>query len=145
LVLFVAALSLPQGSGAAKATCLSLCEILASPEKFYEKEITVRAVYRASFEASELYCSECLTLGQVWVEFEDTKAGSRASSRIGRRTGPMGAKLNGVFTGILRPQGVYGHLGSYRFEMILSNATGLRTVDRMGVVPKTEDPKCCPE
>lgn len=49
LLLLVTLLWPLSGLGIAKETHLGLCQILASPEKYYEKQITVRGTFRIGF------------------------------------------------------------------------------------------------
>lgn len=54
-----------------------LCDVLASPDQFNGKLVSIRGTYRTAFEASELY-SLCSPVG-VWVDFD---GGEKAWKRV---------------------------------------------------------------
>jgi len=60
----------------------TVCDVLSSPGKYEGKEVTIRGIYRVAFEASQLYSLSCPDSGPVWVEFENSDAGSKAAGRI---------------------------------------------------------------
>jgi hypothetical protein len=122
--------------GSAKQSHLSICDLVASPEKYAGKEATIRGTYRVAFEASQLYCLSCLESGKVWAEFDDSDAGSKAAAAIKNRVHSLGT-VNGTFSGILQGGGRYGHMGDYGFQFTIREATHLDIVDRAGLPPES--------
>jgi hypothetical protein len=58
---------------------VSFCELIKSPEKFEQKLVRVKAVYRYGFEWSEFYSLNCPSKKRVWVEGERTKCANARS------------------------------------------------------------------
>jgi hypothetical protein len=52
---------------------VSLCELIQSSEKFEQKTVRLKAVYRYGFEWSEFYSLKCETQKRVWVDGEQSK------------------------------------------------------------------------
>ena len=125
-------------SGSTKQEDLTLCDIVASPDKYNGTEVTIRGTYRVAFEASQLYCLSCLKSGKVWVEFERSDAGSKAAADIRSRVLSLGT-VNGIFTGVFQSGGAYGHLGSYNFQFTIQRAKHIQTIDHAGLPPETMD------
>src|SRR5215470_16119243 len=87
---------------------IDFCEVLAHPELYARKEVTVRATHRYGFEWSTLYCLNCPEKGRVWLDFsEDLDEASRDSLKAA----PKGAGIiNLTVTGSFSSGGGYGHL-----------------------------------
>ena len=119
---------------------LSLCEVLASPERYSEKTVTVRGTYRIGYEASELYCLSC-SAGLVWVEFDSAGRGEKTAKAVSRLMHHGNGTVNGIFTGVFHSAGSYGHLGGYRNQLSVESAFSLSLVDRLGLPPSKLPPE----
>jgi hypothetical protein len=51
---------------------VAYCELMQHPELYDQKTIRTKAIYRYGYEWSQLYCPNCLTLGDTWVDFEES-------------------------------------------------------------------------
>ena len=108
-----------------------LCDVLASPDQFNGKLVSIRGTYRTAFEASELYCL-CSPVG-IWVDFDGgEKAWKRVDKLMGRRYGTV----NGVFTGVFR-RGTYGHMDAFGYSLSVSSVSDLELIDHLGLPPST--------
>jgi len=90
-----------------------------------------------AFQASQLYSLSCPDSGPVWVEFENSDAGSKAAGAIRQRVHTLGT-VSGVFTGVFQHPGRYGHLGDYPYQCNVTKTEQLRTIDRKGLPPPGE-------
>jgi hypothetical protein len=126
----------PQQSGEVeKNDPIPLCEVLASPERYRDQEVAVRATYRVGYEASELYCLSCSQGGHVWVEFDSADGGDKAAKAVSRLMHHKNGTVNGVFAGVFHSNGSYGHLGAYQHELLVGSVSDLKVVDRLGLPP----------
>ena len=73
----------PEASTKASGEIIPLCKILASPENYTDKRVSVRGTYRVGYEASELYCLSCSLGNRVWVEFDSIEGGGKAGENWG--------------------------------------------------------------
>jgi hypothetical protein len=96
---------------------ITLCELLKNPEKYDEKVVRVKGIYRNFFELSELYCPDCYDENKrVWIEsteIRDECLSSRETKRLRK-----GKTLLVVFVGKFQAsQSSYGHLNAYKFQI----------------------------
>lgn len=101
---------------------VSYCELMRNVEKYDGKRIRVFAVYRYGFEWSELYCPACLNKARIWVDLDESFVSSTKPSvrkRIGEH-GFKGRTVKVVMVGRFDAGGGYGHLGAYRFRLLVS-------------------------
>jgi hypothetical protein len=124
-----------EGGKAPNEAAISLCKVLASPQQYAGKTVTVRATYRVAFEASELYCLSCSEGDRVWVEFDSADGGDKAAKALRRLIPHDNGTVNGVFTGVFRPDDRYGHLGAYQHQLSVGSVSHLKLVDHLGSVP----------
>lgn len=100
---------------------VNFCYLLKNPDAYKDKTVRVKATYRYGFEWSELYCSNCIGKGQVWVDF--TESFSENSKKKYRKklneNGDGGRTVNVTFVGKFLAQGRYGHMNGYPFNFIV--------------------------
>ena len=121
---------------------VSLCELLESPEKFDQKLIRVKAIYRYGFEWSEFYSLKCSTKKRVWVEGAETKCKNAGKvdemdyAGMGGRT--VGVVVVGKFTG---EKGGYGHMNSFDYLFRIECFEKAKILDRESYVPEALTPE----
>jgi hypothetical protein len=115
-----------------------LCEALSGQSQYNGEPFLLTATYRVSYEASELYCLSCASK-QVWVEMDSAEDGDKSLRRLNRLLRNSNGTVNGVFFGSLYSKGTYGHLGAYRYMLLLKRASNLKLVDRVGLPPQSLD------
>jgi hypothetical protein len=116
------------------------CNVLHNPQRYNGKVVTVSATYRQAEEASELYCLSCMDIGAVWVRFDPADQNQKEIAKALRPLKRRWGTLNGVFTGIFSGEGRYGHLGSYRYEMVIQDVRDVTLVDHLGAAPQRLPP-----
>jgi hypothetical protein len=116
------------------------CEILRNPEKYTDKEVTVRATYEYWFEVSALYCLTCIDKGRAWLEFSEDL--DDESERILKR-GPGAGIENLTITGTFRAGHSYGHLNGYRYQFearrvrdLVVLVKGLKPIEKVRAIEK---------
>jgi hypothetical protein len=119
------------------APSVSLCEMVASPDKYEGKRVTVFAVYNYGFEREELLCVECRTVGELtWVKFSDQfkmKDLRKAPKNLGI--------VSGLFTGVFRRRS--NTYGGYKFDLEVDSVSDVRVLVRDTKIPLSAVPKCC--
>jgi hypothetical protein len=103
-------------------TAVAYCDLVRNPERHKQKLVRVSAVYRYGYEWSELYCLECATEGKTWVDFDESFSSSTKAS-IKKKLGDNGFKGRTVLVtmvGKFDAGGGYGHMGAYRFRLLVS-------------------------
>jgi hypothetical protein len=128
MVVAVAGLSiLPAGAFSIRsandrdAATVTYCDLIRNPERYKGKLVRVSAIYRYGYEWSELYCLECMNEGRTWVEFDETFVSSTKAS-IRKKIGENGFKgrtVRVVMVGRFDSGGAYGHMGAYRFGLLV--------------------------
>lgn len=106
-----------QTSGSSDVTDVALCELLKHPEKYDQKIVRVKGIFRSVFEVSELYCSDCYDENKrVWIEstaIADECLKSKQTKRLRK-----GETFLVVFVGKFHAsQRSYGHLNAYKFQI----------------------------
>lgn len=124
------------------ATDISLCEFLQSPEKFEQKSVRIKGIYRYGFEWSELYSLKCATEKRIWVEGAQKANGETAkcgnADKIDEMDfGIMGGRTVGVvavgsFTG---NKVGYGHMNAFDYLFKIECFERAKMLDREGFVP----------
>jgi hypothetical protein len=114
LSLFLGAASMAQHP---KYKEVNFCDLARQPETYRGRTIKVTAVYRYGFEWSELYCLECLNSDRIWVDFDDSS--STSQKRISPH-GSIGRTVQVVLIGRIDDGGGYGHMGAYRFRLLVN-------------------------
>jgi len=116
---------------------VTFCDLMQNPEKYNDKEVTVRATYRFGYEWSYLYCLGCLDQGRAGLELPPNydgldKASQRALKRLPKSAGIANITVRGVFEG----PGTFGHQGGYRYKFAVKEVgntvlliKGMRTSD----------------
>lgn len=95
----------------------TFCELVERPEKYDGKIVRVKAIYRSSFELSEVYCPECYdSRKRVWAEF--TEMSDRCLKSKETKRLKKGSTLLVVFVGEFQAaESNYGHSNAYRFQL----------------------------
>ena len=92
---------------------VSFCQLLQSPEKFEQKPVRLKAIFRRGFEKSEFYSLNCPMDKRVWVDGgTNTKcanAGKFDATNFKGDEQTVGVVVVGKLTGT---KGNYGHLGA---------------------------------
>lgn len=52
---------------------VNFCDLIKTPEKYEQKQVRVKAIYRYGFEFSQMYSLKCLTRTDVRVEAREAK------------------------------------------------------------------------
>lgn len=105
-----------------KYTTVAYCDLVRNPERYDQKLVRVSAVYRYGYEWSELYCLECATEAKTWIDFDESFSSSTKAS-IRKKLGDNGFKGRTVLVtmvGKFDAGGGYGHMGAYRFRLLVS-------------------------
>lgn len=98
---------------------VNFCDLLKNPKDYSAKLIRVKATYRYGFEWSDLYCSNCLDKGIVWIDFTDSfEIDSKKRFRKKIKYSEDGRTVNVVFVGKFFSNGGYGHLGGYKLKFV---------------------------
>ena len=100
---------------------VAYCDLVRNPERYNQKLVRVSGVYRYGYEWSELYCLECTTDARTWVDFNEAFSSSTKAS-IRKKLGGNGFKGRTVMVtmvGRFDAGGGYGHMGAYRFRLLV--------------------------
>jgi hypothetical protein len=101
---------------------VSYCNLMHNTERYSGKLVRVSAIYRYGFEWSELYCLECVNEARTWVDLDESFMSSTKSSvrkKIGEH-GFKGRTVRVIMVGRFDEGGGYGHMGAYRFRLLVS-------------------------
>jgi hypothetical protein len=130
---------------------VSYCELVSSPETYFNKEVRLRAVYRVGFEWQQVYSVQCLEAPNMWVEFVHGKHCPVAYERDGPvkdEGSPDGSlEMSGktfgvVFRGRLTGWGGgYGHLDSFASEFQVTCMEELTLLDLDSYYPTALTPE----
>ena len=121
---------------------VNLCDLIQSPEKFEQKMVRVKAIYRYGFEWSEIYSLKCKTTKRVWVESKDVKC--KDADRVDKMDfAGMGGRTFGVitvgqFTGEKRG---YGHMNEFNYLLKVKCFEKAEYLDDKGSVPEALAPE----
>jgi hypothetical protein len=121
----------------ANAQTISYCEVIDHPEKFNNKMIRVRVLYKTDFEKSEITSTSCdLHIPISWVTFEPqwehrTKRQVRHAISNTSWRNPMEIVVVGVF----KSDGPYGHMGMYQFLFEVYKVESVKNVNTAGLEP----------
>jgi len=129
-------------------TEISFCDLIKNSEKYKDKEVSVRATYRYSFEHAELYCLECVE-NKAWVEFDESfkkYSKSKYTKKI-KNNGFRGRTVNVEVVGTLLSGGGFGHFGIYPYKFVVKSLKMAEIVSDIGADPnalsKEEQKKLC--
>jgi hypothetical protein len=115
------------------------CELINHPEKYDQKTVRVRAIYRYGYEWSEIYCPDCFDRNRrTWVESDnltETCPKTKAIKQL-RDSGYKGRTVRVVMVGKFHGSGGgYGHLNGYRFQLDVSCVEEAKTIFRDSPLP----------
>jgi hypothetical protein len=113
-----------QTSQEATPTKVTLCQLLSKPEQYNGKEVVVRARYNHGFEWSVLHSPECFSQENlVWLDLSQVKNKASLKPLGGwETTDTFNLTVQGIFLSGKR----YGHLGSYRYQIIASELSDIQ-------------------
>ena len=119
-------------SGSAEGM-VAFCDLVANPDKYDGKEVTVRATYRYGFEWQEIFCMECRKIAKTWLEFDE---GLKSEFKATLKKFPRDqGTVNGIFTGTFHSsKGPYGD-GGYRFRFDVKAISRIEVVSKEGWDP----------
>ncbi len=100
---------------------VKFCDLLKNQDEYKDKTVRLKATYRYGFEWSELYCSNCVGKGQVWVDFADSfeESSKKKYRKKLNENGEGGRTVNVTFVGKFLAQGHYGHMGGYSYNFVV--------------------------
>jgi len=104
-----------------KYVAVAYCDLIRNQKQYNQKLVRVSAIYRYGYEWSELYCLECLRT-KMWVDFDESFASSTKATirkKLGEN-GFMGRTVSVIMVGKFNAGGGYGHMGAYRFRLLVS-------------------------
>lgn len=121
-------------SVALKQHSLSYCEMISDPSRYDGKDVTIQASYRYEFETMELFCLGCRDRGKTWVIF-DKDLSKQDQNELAKA--PKGSGIiNAMFTGTFQSSnGMYGHLGGYKFQFIVKSISKVEVVSDVALNP----------
>jgi len=124
----------PEFRGQKSIPIVSYCDLVAEPEAYDGKEVTVRASYRYGFEWQELFCQKCRGTGKTWVEFDEGAAAEykAALKKFPKHQGTVNAVFTGTFHSSKRR---YGD-GGYRFQFVVTGIRNPDVVSKTGAAPE---------
>lgn len=124
------------------------CDLIRHAKDYDQKQIRIKAAYRVGYEWSEIYCPECFNQKErTWVEFDSdfescTKSKVVKLVRDGERT--LSVTVVGIFHSSAKN---YGHMGSYRFELVVKCVENAKVLLKDGrspnMVPSNVLKKAC--
>lgn len=105
-------------------TKVTLCQLLSKPEQYNGKEVVVRAQYNHGFEWSALHSPECFSqTNLVWLDLSQVKNKASLKTLGGfEMTDTFELTVQGIFVSGKR----YGHLGSYRYQIIAKELSDIQ-------------------
>lgn len=109
---------------------VSYCDLMRKPEQYSGKVVRVSAIYRYGFEWSELYCLECVSEARTWVDLTESFVSSTKAS-VRKKIGPHGFKgrtVRVVMVGRFDGGGGYGHMGAYRFRLLVDQLANAEVI-----------------
>jgi hypothetical protein len=109
---------------------VSLCDLLTNPQEFADKLVRVKATYRYGFEWSDLYCSDCESPGDVWVDFTEGFEGESKKKYRKKlnENGEVGRTVNVIFVGKFYSGGHYGHMSGYPYKFIAQRVENAKII-----------------
>jgi hypothetical protein len=116
---------------------ITLCAALDDERALNGKTVTVRATYRYAYEAQELYCLNCATLGRTWIEWRDDDATRQSLARLPAGSGTANVVVSGRFVS----EGHYGRTGAYRFQLEDATPLTVALVEPSGATPDRLPPR----
>jgi len=117
---------------------VALCEVLAHPQSYRDKQIQVRVIYRVGFEWQEIYSLRCPD-ASTWLEFSDgfEEASSRKALKqmnSGNHFSiTVGVVLEGRLTG---SGGGFGHMNGYENRFTADRVRSAKRLDTRGCHPR---------
>lgn len=115
---------------------VNFCDLLKNPDAYKDKTVRVKATYRYGFEWSELYCSDCQSQGNVWVDFDDAfQENSKKKYRNKlKENGDGGRTVNVVFTGKFLVGGHYGHMSGYSYGFTVERVESAEVIYKLSPI-----------
>ena len=142
LVLLLA-LSLQAASRSSGGPSVDLCEVLANPSAYDQKELTITAGYRAGYEWQEFSCFTCSTREKVWVELGPEVKGVSKIGKAKRFDQMYRVTFVGIFEGGHR----YGHMAGYAFQFRVTEVKAAKLLWKLGhgatQIPEQIKAKAC--
>ena len=139
---------LSQTSQQAEIPTVTFCDLIRDREKYTDKTVRLRAVYRFGFEWSDIYCLECLGVekSSTWLEFADETCDG--SKKI-KGNGDAGKTVKVQVVGKFFTGGGFGHLGGYPNKFVVSCVEKVKIIAKDSSVPQAlpvnirEKTNCC--
>jgi hypothetical protein len=96
------------------------CELIHNPQKYDQKTVRVRAIYRYGYEWSELYCPNCVDqYRRTWVNpksLDESCTKAKVAKQL-KDSNFKGRTLRVLMVGKFNGSGgSYGHLNGYQFQ-----------------------------
>jgi hypothetical protein len=96
------------------------CELIHNPQKYDQKTVRVRAIYRYGYEWSELYCPNYIDQNRrTWVNpksLDESCIKAKVANQL-KDSSFKGRTLRVVMVGKFHGSGgSYGHLNAYQFQ-----------------------------
>jgi hypothetical protein len=125
-------------NGTIQISDAKLCELIASPEKFKDKKVRVKTIYRYGFESSEFYSLSCSTDKRVWVETSENKCSENVELEKMDFAGNGGRTFGIIAVGqIIADQNKkYGHLNNFDYSFKVDCYEKAEMLDDKGFVPQ---------
>ena|SRR2546421_3159952 len=106
-------------TSAAEISTVTFCDLLKNPLLYDQKMVRTKAIFRrAGEEGAELYCIDCLDVGKVWPDFDES-FDSNTKPKIAKnleRERTVSVVVVGKFYGTGNG---YGHLNQYKFKFLI--------------------------
>ena len=139
---------IPQTLQQEEIPTVTYCDLVRDIEKYKDKTVRLRAIYRFGFEWSNIYCLECLGIesSSTWLDFADEMCdGSKKIKGNGFAGRTVRVQVIGkFFTG-----GSYGQLGDAPNKFVVSCVEKVKTIAKDSSVPQAlpanirEKTRCC--
>lgn len=110
----------PENKSNAQIINVIFCDLMKNPTVYSDKLTSIKATYRYGFEWSELYCSDCLDRGRIWLDVTDSfsEDSKKKYRKKLKSNGFAGKTVNVTFVGKVYSGGRYGHMGAYEYKFI---------------------------
>ena len=133
-LLLVAGGALGQRKSTDDVPTVGLCNITTNPERYYNKPVRLRAVYRVGFEWQEIYSLGCVDAPSVWLEFSDDidESSHKQLKKIDKGNHfsiNVGVVMVGRLTGYA---GGYGHMNGYKLSFTVDRIESATRLDNHG-------------
>jgi hypothetical protein len=116
---------------------VKLCDFFNSPEKFVDKPVKIKTIYRYGFESTEFYSLNCSAEKRVWVETTEKKCSESDEVDKMDFAGQGGRTFGVVARGTFFNEGKkYGHLNNYDFLFKIDCLERAKFIDDKGYVPQ---------